>query len=392
MSEPAPRGAAGRVGDAFVARTGHSPQGVWAAPGRVNLIGEHLDYNGGHVLPLAIDRHVAVAVSTRAERVVRCWSAHQTEPVEVPLSDLAGASGWSAYPLGVLWALGELGVEVPGLDLVFDSDVPLGAGLSSSAAIECAVAVAVDDLAGAGLDRATLARAAQRGENEVVGAPVGIMDQMASLFGLAGHALYLDCRSYGTEMVPLYLRERGYRLLVVGTPSRHDLADGGYASRRSACEAAARALGVAWLTDCESEALASAGLPEELLRRARHVVTEEQRTREAAELLREGALRAVGPLLTASHRSLACDFEVSTPELDAVVTAALGAGAAGARLTGGGFGGSAIALVAEDAFDAVREAASRAAMGALRASKAAGGAVAPLVEVVAAADGAHRVT
>jgi galactokinase len=332
------------VAAAFQAWTGEGPEGVWAAPGRVNLIGEHLDYNGGHVLPFAIDRAAWLAVRRRRRPTMRCRSAQQTGVVEVPIDELRRASGWSAYLAGTAWALAEAGMTLEGADLYVDSDVPIGAGLSSSAALECVVALALAELSGLDADRRQLARLAQRAESEVAGAPVGIMDQTASLLGREGHALYLDTRTLQVDYLALPLDEAGFQLLMVDTGSPHQHHTGAYAARRSDCEQAAAALAVEDLATVPLGVLEGANLGMRLARRARHVVTEERRVHDAALALRQGHLDAVGPLMTASHRSMQHDFDISTPDLDKAVAAAVAAGAAGARLTGGGFGGTAIIL------------------------------------------------
>jgi galactokinase len=375
-----------RVVTAFRERTGRDPEGVWAAPGRVNLIGEHTDYNDGFVLPAAIDRRVVAAAGRREGGRLRVWSLQTGPPADLELEGIGPGrvEGWAAYPAGVAWALGQAGAEVGGADLVVDGDVPAGAGLSSSAALECATATALADLFGAGLDRAALAGVARRAENEVVGVPSGVMDQMVSMLGRAGHALFLDTRSLATEQVPLPLEAAGLCLLVLDTRAGHRLVDGAYADRRAACEAAAAVLGVPALRDATLERVeAAAGeLGDPGFRRARHVVTENARVLEAVGLLRTGDLDRLGPLLAASHASLRDDYEVSSPELDTAVAAAVAAGAVGARMTGAGFGGSAIALVATDLAgrvgDRVRDAFATAGFGP------------PAVEAVTASDGARR--
>jgi len=375
-----------RVATAFAERTGREPEGVWAAPGRVNLIGEHTDYNDGFVLPTAIDRLVLAAAGRRGDGRLRLWSLQQQGPADLDLAEVGPGlvDGWAAYPAGVAWALGQAGVEVGGADLVVDGDVPAGSGLSSSAALECATATALAELHGAELDRPALARLARRAENEVVGVPSGVMDQMVSMLGRAGHALFLDTRSLETEQVPLPLEEAGLCLVVIDTRARHRLVDGAYADRRAACEAAAAALGVAALRDATPEQVeAAAGvLGDPGLRRARHVVTENARVLAAAELLRAGELDRLGRLLAASHASLRDDYEVSSPELDAAVEAAVDAGAVGARMTGAGFGGSAIALVPAELVGRVADR-SRDAFDAA-------GFAAPEVGTVTPSDGARR--
>ncbi len=341
--------------------------GVWSAPGRVNLIGEHTDYNDGFVLPFAIQQRTYAAAGMRADGRIRVVSTFSPEPVEVALADLAPTvfpriPEWAAYPLGVAWALREAGATGEGLDIAIASEVPVGAGLSSSAAIEGATATALNDLWGAGLDRRTLAQIGRRAENEAVGAPTGIMDQMASMRGEADAALFLDCRSLHAEVVPLGFAEEGLEILVIDTRVKHSHATGGYGDRRAACERGAAALGVAALRDAAASDLDRAAtlLDEETFRRVRHIVTENQRVLDTVRALRTRGPRAIGPLLTASHASMRDDFEISTPELDTAVEAALTAGALGARMTGGGFGGAAIALVAHADAERVSDAATAA--------------------------------
>jgi galactokinase len=377
---------AGRVAAAFAERTGRDPDGVWAAPGRVNLIGEHTDYNDGFVLPAAIDRQVLAAAGRRGDGRLRLWSLQTGPPADLALAEVGPGrvEGWAAYPAGVAWALGQAGVELGGADVVVDGDVPAGSGLSSSAALECATATALADLGGAGLDRVALAGLARRAENEVVGVPSGVMDQMVSMLGRAGHALFLDTRSLATEQVPLPLEAAGLCLVVIDTRAGHRLVDGAYADRRAACEAAAAVLGVPALRDATPEQVeaAAAALGDPGLRRARHVVTENARVLEAVAWLRSGDLDRLGPLLAASHASLRDDYEVSSPELDTAVEAAVDAGAVGARMTGAGFGGSAIALVRADLAGRVAERAAEAF--------AAAGFGPPEVTAVVPSDGARR--
>ena len=373
--------------DAF----GADPEGVWAAPGRVNLIGEHLDYNGGPVLPLALPHRTVAAVRRREDDLLRLVSASPVgqEPArwEGRLADVGpGApSGWAAYLAGVVWALAQAGHAVSGVDVAVVSAVPIAAGLSSSAALESCLAIALADLLGLPTDdagRAALAAACVQAENVVAGAPTGGMDQAASLRATDGHALLLDTSDGSVQQVPLALAEAGLALLVMDTRAQHSLSDGQYGARRDACERAARLLGVGALaevagpgTDVE-EVLGQLGGDDEadialLRRRVRHVVTETTRVHEAVALLRQvGAqghadrYRRLGRLLDASHTSLRDDYEVSSPELDAVVEAARGAGALGARMTGGGFGGSAVALVETGAAGEVAAAVRAAALGA----------------------------
>lgn len=372
----------------FQDRFGSVPAGVWAAPGRVNVIGEHTDYNDGFVLPFAIDRATLVAASVREDSTVRVSSTFSTsgEIVVTDLSALKGGDveGWAAYPVGVLWALREAGHELRGMDLLIDSQVPVGAGLSSSAAIECAVAVAANELYGLGLNGSELALIGQRAENEMVGAPTGLMDQSASLLGKEGHAVFLDCRSQHAELVPLPMKEDGLALLVIDTRVSHSHATGGYASRRRACEVGADIMGVPALRDLSEDDLeeASGLLDDETFRRVRHVVTENARVQAAVELLRTEGTRAIAPLLDASHVSMRDDFEISSPELDLAVDSSRQAGALGSRMTGGGFGGSAIALVQVEDVDRVSAAVTEAFAGA--------GFTAPAIFAVSPADGAGR--
>ena len=348
------------VRDDFAALFSREPDGVWSAPGRVNLIGEHTDYNLGFVLPFAINRRTVAALGLREDRTIRVASTFTDEVITVDLDALTPESldGWSAYPLGVAWALGEFGADldaVPGFDALIDSNVPVGAGLSSSAAIEGAVLLALNDVWRLGLDRQTLARAGQRAENIAVGAPTGIMDQSASLLGQQDAAVFLDCRSLTSEVVPLGLQEAGLEIVIVDTGVTHAHATGGYADRRASCEAGARALGVDALRDLTVADLDRARelLDDVTFRRVRHVVTEDQRVLETVRTLREKGPAAIGDLLDASHASMRDDFEISVPELDLAVETAQANGAIGARMTGGGFGGSAIALVPTDAVSRV---------------------------------------
>jgi galactokinase len=356
----------------FTELVGRPATGVWSAPGRVNLIGEHTDYNGGLVLPIALPHRTTAAVSRRTDGLLRVHSVQVGETVTIALDDIGPGRppGWSGYVAGVLWALRADGFDVGGLDVVVDSDVPLGAGLSSSAALECAVGAAASDLFELGLlgddrARARLAAACVRAENEIAGAATGGMDQAAALRCRAGHALLLDCRSGEVEQVPFDLSASGHALLVTDTRTPHALVDGQYARRRAACERAAAALAVASLREVPASELAStlAKLEEELRPRVRHVVTEIERVSAAVAALRAGDLVAVGRLLDASHTSLRDDYEVSCPQLDVSVEAARAAGALGARMTGGGFGGSSIALipagVVEEAEHGIRAAFAR---------------------------------
>jgi galactokinase len=348
-----------RARTGFTERFGVAPEGVWAAPGRVNVIGEHTDYNDGFVLPVALPHTTRAAVGRRSDgRVALASLQGDPEVVEVDVRDLAPRhpDGWAGYPAGVIDGLRDrLG---GGVAVLVDTDVPVGAGLSSSAALTCAVALALCDLVAPELGREDMVELARRSENDFVGAPTGILDQSASLLCTAGNALFLDTRDRHTEQVPLDLAAAGLELLVVDTGTSHTHADGGYGDRRRECEQAVERLGVRALRDVPDVA-ALAPLDDEpvLQRRARHVVTENARVLEVVEILRgTGDPRAIGPVLTAGHASLRDDFEISTPELDACVEAAVAAGAHGARMVGGGFGGSVVVLVDADRADAVAEA------------------------------------
>ncbi|MFW5475066.1 galactokinase [Knoellia sp. CPCC 206450] len=344
-----------RLPETFSDLYGHAPDGVWSAPGRVNLIGEHTDYNGGLALPIALPHRTSCAASARDDGVLRIASLQEESAVEVSLDEVAAGhpSGWAAYVAGVLWALRDAGYAVRGLDVLVDGRVPLGAGLSSSAALECSVAAAASDLFGLGLlesaeGRATLAAACQRAENDIAGAPTGGMDQAAAMHCTPAHALRLDCRDGAFSQVPFDLEAHDAVLLVTDTRASHALADGQYGARRDACEKAADLLGVEFLRDVVGRPIDETldALPDdELRRRTRHVVTEIERVDAVVDALRDGDLDEVGRLFVASHESLRDDYEVSCTELDLVVDTAVAEGAFGARMTGGGFGGSAIALV-----------------------------------------------
>jgi galactokinase len=346
----------------FRTEFGHEPQGIWSAPGRVNLIGEHTDYNGGYVLPFAIDLRTQAAAARRDDDVIAVRSGQQSGPVSrttIEQLEPGRRTGWADYVFGTVWALREAGHDVNGLDVVIDSSVPSGSGLSSSAAIECAIGLAALELYGIEVSGETLARIAQRAENAYVGVPCGLMDQMASSVCRADHALFFDVRDDVREHVPFAPAAQGLAMLVIDTRANHAHADGGYAQRRQSCEEAAAILGVSVLRDIDAADLddALAKLDDAVLRkRTRHVVTEDARVLSAVGLLRHNTFAEIGPLLTASHASLRDDFEVSCAELDVAVESACAAGALGARMTGGGFGGSAIALVTTESVDDVTEA------------------------------------
>ena len=355
---------------AFTEAYRRAPEGLWHAPGRINLIGEHTDYNDGLVLPFALPRGVTVAAARRDDGVLELRSLQSADAGVEAALDGAGPHTvqgweerrrWAAYPFGVAALLREhVGTALGGASLLFDSDLPQGAGLSSSAALECATALALCGLYGLdalAADRPALARIAQRAEHDYAGTPCGILDQSASLLCTAGHALLLDCRSGLSGQVPFDLAARGLTLLAVDTRARHTLADGDYGRRRRECERAADLLGVPALRDVTDLPAALGRLDDPVLRRrVQHVVTENHRVEAAAGLLRAGAEPELGALLTASHMSLRDQYEVSWPEADLTVETALRAGARGGRMVGGGFGGSVIVLVAADRADRVRDA------------------------------------
>jgi len=343
---------------------GQEPEGVWFAPGRVNLIGEHTDYNEGFVLPFALGQGVVAAAAPRDDDVLALRTRRDPRAVvDVPLkqlrADRASAGeirdrmpGWARYPAGVAWSLLAAGHPVQGVNLAIDSCLADGAGLSSSAALECSVALALTELSGAvDVARPELARITRRAENEFAGVPSGIMDQSASLLCRADHALLLDCQSLESSQVPFDPVAAGVRVLVIDTRAKHELAAGEYGRRQAECHEAAQRLGVPSLRAVTDVSELAALDDPVLYRRARHVVTDNQRVQKVAALLRSTygddvhALAEVGALLTESHASLRDDFEVSWPEADVAVDVAVAAGALGARMIGGGFGGSAIALV-----------------------------------------------
>jgi galactokinase len=382
----AARDAARGAAQLFAERYGAEPAGIWHAPGRVNLIGEHTDYNDGFALPFALAAGVYVAAGRREGDFLAVSSRQQAgATVTVPLTGLEPGSprGWAAYPAGVAWALRLAGHRVTGMNIAIDADLAVGAGLSSSAALECAAGLAMAGLSGLQVSPTGLAACGRRAENEFVGAPTGVMDQLAVMLGQDGHALLLDCRSGTGVAVPLAVAAAGQALLVIDTRIQHELSDGGYGARRRACERAAVELGVVALRDISGVGELDGVSDPVVRRRARHVVTENQRVLAVADLLRAGRLETIGPVLTASHASLRDDFEVSWPEADAAVEAAIEAGAHGARMTGGGFGGSVIALV-----PAGSAAAAAAAVSARFAQR---GWQPPAVTAVTPSQGARRV-
>jgi galactokinase len=361
--DPQEKAASVRAG--FADRYGVEPSVVGRAPGRVNLMGEHTDYNNGLVLPVALPHATYAAARLRdgsPDGLVRIVSAQLAEPWEGPLSAIGpgAVDGWAAYAVGVVWALHEQGHDVPGVDLFVDSTVPLGAGLSSSAALECSVGVALAGALGLALTpelRRDLVAAGMRAETEVVGAPTGGMDQTVAMLGEAGAALLIDFDRPADQgrstAVPLSLA--GHDLLVTDTRVSHALVDGGYGQRRADCEEAVAALGVSSLRHADLDSVARLA-DERVRRRATHVITEIGRVLECVDALATGDLDAVGAIFGASHVSMRDDFEISCPELDVAVAVAVEAGAVGARMTGGGFGGSSVAVVPEERVDAVARA------------------------------------
>jgi galactokinase len=351
------------VAATFRDQYGSEPEGLWAAPGRVNLIGEHTDYNDGFVLPFALPMRV-VAAAARADSGWTVCSdfASGTVTFDDP-GEPGTVEGWAAYVAGVVWALREAGHDVPPARIALTSDVPVGAGVSSSAALESAVLTALIDLGGLDIPVDQRPGLAQRAENVYVGAPTGIMDQSASIRCEAGRALFLDCRSLAVEQIPFDVAAEGLAVLVIDTNAPHQHVDGEYGARRKSCEEAARILGVRALRDVSVDDLdgALARLDDEVTRRrVRHVVTEDQRVLDTVAVLRSGRVREIGPLLSASHASMRDDFEITVPQLDVAVEAALAAGAYGARMTGGGFGGCILALIDADRADDVGTAVSEA--------------------------------
>jgi galactokinase len=330
----------------FLETFGAEPDLVAAAPGRVNLIGEHIDYSDGFVLPFAIKDRTLVAARKRHDSTVRIASAQRRNKiVTVDISTVKpGLKGeWERYALGVLWALGVK----EGVDLLIDGHVPLGAGLSSSAALECSVATAMNHLFDLGYNLEELARLTQKAENQYVGVPCGIMDQSVSLMATQGSALLLDCRDLTTKNIPFDVASSGLELLIIDTQAHHALTDGGYAERRASCESAVAKLGITSLRELSMEQLENSRglLTETEFVRARHAVTEMKRVLECVDALSNSDFEKVGQLINQSHTSLRDDYTVSCSELDTAVEAALAAGALGSRMVGGGFGGSAIALI-----------------------------------------------
>jgi len=349
------------IEEKFLETFGEEPDLIAAAPGRVNLIGEHIDYSEGFVLPFAIKDRTNVAIRKRDDSTVRITSAQRrNKVVTVDINNVKpGLKGeWERYALGVLWSMGLK----TGVDLMIDGHVPLGAGLSSSAALECSVATAVNHLFDMGFSLEDLARLTQKAENQYVGVPCGIMDQSVSLMATTGSALLLDCRDLSTRNIPFDVASSGLELLIIDTQAHHALTDGGYAERRASCESVAAKLGIKSMRELSMTQLDSAkeSLTQVEYVRARHAVSEMQRVLDCVEALSNSDFVKVGELINQSHASLRDDYTVSCPELDTAVDAALAAGALGSRMVGGGFGGSAIALIeaskTEDTIKAVEKA------------------------------------
>ncbi len=354
---------ASSAAEAFRNAYGADPAGLWAAPGRVNLIGEHTDYNDGFVLPFALPQRVVAAAAPAGGPGWQACSTFAGEPVAFTTTGPGDVEGWGSYVAGVVWALREAGFEVPPARLAIASDVPVGAGVSSSAALESAVLTALVELGELDLPVADRPALAQRAENVYVGAPTGIMDQSASIRCTEGRALFLDCRSFEVEQIPFDLAAAGLAVLIVNSNAPHQHVDGEYGARRKSCEEAARILGVPALRDVTPAELetALAKLDDEVMRRrVRHIVTENQRVLDTVELLRGGRIREIGPLMTASHASMRDDFEITVAQVDVAVEAALAAGAYGARMTGGGFGGCVLALIDADRAEETTAAVERA--------------------------------
>ena len=341
----------------FVQAFGAAPDIIAAAPGRVNLIGEHIDYSDGFVLPFAIKDRTFAAIRVRNDRKVRISSMQRRNKViEQNLDAIKpGLKGeWERYPFGVIWSLRI----TSGIDIMIDGHVPLGAGLSSSAALECSVATALNHLFSLDHSLEDLARLTQRAENDYVGVPCGIMDQSVSLMAEAGSALLLDCRDLSTTLVPFDLGASGLELLIIDTQAHHALVDGEYAKRRQACESASAKLHISSLRDIDISALVTSKqlLSDEEFMRAHHAVSEMARTLEAVAVLKRKDFVALGALITQSHVSLRDQYEVSCPELNCAVDTALAHGALGARMIGGGFGGSAIALAEQGQIEEIKSA------------------------------------
>ncbi len=335
------------LSNTFTSLFGRSPEVICEAPGRVNLIGEHVDYCDGFVMPFAISDRTFAAIARRSDRKIRIASVQRKNEIyESSIDDLepTTAGKWEKYVLGVIWAFGEK--INTGLDIAIDGHVALGAGLSSSAALECSVAVGLNEIFESNFMLPELARLAQRAENDFVGMPCGIMDQSVSLMAESGSALLLDCRDLSTELIPLDLAKSGLELLIIDTRAHHALVDGGYAERRASCESAAAKLEIKALRDCTVTELmeSKSKLTELEFKRAQHIVNDIVRVHQTVNHLKQNDFKSVGEILTQSHASLRDLFEISCPELDLAVDTALANKSLGGRMIGGGFGGSAIAL------------------------------------------------
>ena len=368
---------------AYQEMTGRMPDGVWSSPGRVNLIGDHTDYNDGLALPVAIDRSAVVAAGLRDDRLVRCASRQMPDEAEIALDDIdpGVAARWASPVLGALWGLRRAGMALPGMDLLVDSDIPLGGGLASSAALAVAASLAATELTGQRMSQSDIARCCRDGEAAIAGAPTGLLDQVAVLAGRAGHAVFLDCQNLERELISFRPADVSAALVVIDTAVPHSNSAAGYGARREQAAQAAEMLGVHSLRDATEQAV-ELQLQGMLQRRARHVVSENARVRRVVDLLRAGRLHAIGGLLDESHASLRDDYEVSSTELDVAVVAAREGGAWGARLTGAGMGGCALALVPEYARETLA--------GSVHAAFAGLGLAAPTVFEVSTADGARR--
>lgn len=360
------------------------------APGRVNIIGEHTDYTGGYVFPMAIELGVTAKVTRRSDEKLKISSNLMSDVIEIELKDLAPKSrqDWSAYVSGAVWAVDRNFPITSGLNIELNADLPLGAGMSSSAAVECSVILAVSTLFGVDVPKRELARWAKDAENIYVGVPTGSMDQVASFFGQRGYALFFDTRDDVIDMVPIDLTTQEAVFAVIDTRSKHALIDGGYAARRRDCETGGALLGVEFLRDISDlsfaiDQLRLKGADNQVIKRVRHVVTENQRVLDAVNALKENNLVELGKLMNASHVSLRDDFQVSCDELDQAVLSAHEAGSYGARMMGGGFGGSAIALIKQSKVDEL--------IKNVEQSFANRGFIPPKVYLVTASEGAHVV-
>ena len=366
----------------FKSTFGYEPTGVWSAPGRANLIGEHTDYNEGFVFPFGIDRRTYASIALRSDRVCRVASDIDGKSYQFELGQKPVDLDWALYPLGVAWAMAEYASG--GFDCFITSDVPVGAGLSSSAAIECAVAIGLNELWNAGRTRQELALIGQKAENQVVGAPTGMMDQTASMLAQPDAAVLLDCQSLQATSVPLGLSEKGLLVAIIDTQVAHRHSDGGYRVRRESCERGASEMGVSSLRGLSEADLPTAQLKlnEVDFRRVRHVVTENQRVLDSVEALAKGDLAKLGELMLASHASMRDDFEISIEELDLAVEVAMQTGAVGSRMTGGGFGGAAIAIIKKDLLGQLEQN--------CKAAFSAAGFIEPRVFAVEPSEGARR--